>query len=106
VRILLDECVPVRLARHLNGHTVASVRRQGWNGLPDQEVIQRAAHEFDVFLTVDQSLEFQQALPHSLILLTVISSSSEYVALRELAPRILERIETAQPGQAIRIDAR
>ena len=103
MRILLDECVPVRLARHLPGHTIATARRRAWNGLPDAEILQRSAREFDVFLTVDRSIEYQQAIPRGLILLTVVSVSTEYVVLRELAPLILERLETARPGDVIRI---
>jgi hypothetical protein len=74
-----------------------------WGGLGDREVVRRAAAEFDVLLTVDRSLEFQQNLPATLSLITVISKSIEFNYLRSFVPQILEALDRLRPGDRIRI---
>jgi len=60
MRLLLDECVPRRLKRELAEHDVLTVTENGWSGIKNGELLALAELEFDVFLTVDQSLSFQQ----------------------------------------------
>jgi predicted nuclease of predicted toxin-antitoxin system len=63
VRVLLDEQLPRQLAQALPGHEVRTVQQQGWAGLGNGELLRRAAEAgFEVFLTADQNLEFQQSL--------------------------------------------
>lgn len=63
MRVLLDEQLPRHLARELTGHTVRTVQQEGWAGFKNGELLQRAADGgFDVFLTADQNLQFQQNL--------------------------------------------
>jgi hypothetical protein len=105
VRILLDECVPARLAGEIPGHDVTTVRRMQWAGFNDGTLLRRASAEFDVFLTVDQSLGFQQVLPPGLALLTLVSRSIEIHALRPLIPAILLELKNIKPGEMSRIGA-
>jgi predicted nuclease of predicted toxin-antitoxin system len=60
MRVLLDECVPRALRRELPGHNVKTVAEAGWAGVKNGELLQLAANEFDVFLTIDRNLEYQQ----------------------------------------------
>ena len=63
MRVLLDEQLPRQLARHLIGHDVGTVQQQGWAGLTNGELLRRAAdNAWEVFLTADQNIEFQQNL--------------------------------------------
>ena len=63
MRVLLDEQLPRHLARDLTAHQVRTVQQEGWTGLKNGELLQRAANSgFDVFVTADQNLEFQQNL--------------------------------------------
>ncbi|MGH7842944.1 MAG: DUF5615 family PIN-like protein [Candidatus Binataceae bacterium] len=63
MRVPLDEQLPRRLARELTGHDVRTVQQQGWTGLKNGELLRRAADQgFEVFLTGDQGLPFQQNL--------------------------------------------
>jgi predicted nuclease of predicted toxin-antitoxin system len=98
VRILLDECVPARLARELAGHEVTTVRRMQWASLSDRQLLDRASSEFDVLLTGDRSMEFQQALPQTLALITVVSRSIEFQALTAFLPEIRSALDTIHPG--------
>jgi hypothetical protein len=63
LRVLLDECVDVRLAANLAGVDVRTVADQGWLGISNGKLLALAATKFDVFLTVDRNLPFQQHLP-------------------------------------------
>jgi uncharacterized protein DUF5615 len=63
VKILLDECVDWRLARDLVGHDVKTARQMQWTAIKNGELLALAPAEFDVFVTVDRNLSFQQNLP-------------------------------------------
>ena len=66
MRLLLDECVPARLSRAPLSHPVSTVVRKGWSGIKNGRRLALAAAEFDVFITVDKNLPYQQntsALP-------------------------------------------
>lgn len=60
MRVLLDECVPRALGKELVGHDVRTVTEAGWEGMKNGELLQLAAGLFDVLLTVDRNLEYQQ----------------------------------------------
>lgn len=60
MKVLLDECVPRKLKREIANHEVVTVTEQGWSGIQNGELLNLAATKFDVFLTVDQNLSFQQ----------------------------------------------
>lgn len=60
MRVLLDECFPRALRRELPGHDVKTVEEAGWAGVKNGELLRLAAKDFDVLLTVDRNLEYQQ----------------------------------------------
>jgi predicted nuclease of predicted toxin-antitoxin system len=62
MRVFLDECVDWRLSRDLVGHEVTTARRMGWASIENGELLALASQEFDVFVTVDRNLAFQQNL--------------------------------------------
>ena len=62
VKILLDECVPWPLAKLLEGHVCSNPYKQGWSSLKNGELLRLAEAEFDVFVTSDQNLRYQQNL--------------------------------------------
>jgi predicted nuclease of predicted toxin-antitoxin system len=72
LRILLDENVPAILARALPGHDVQTVQRMRWAGIKNGELLDRAAREFQVLLTIDQSIEHQQSLPSGLSMIVLL----------------------------------
>lgn len=61
MRVLLDENLDWRLARSLPGHAVESVQKNGWAGTKNGELLARAEQVFDVFVTMDGNIEFQQS---------------------------------------------
>lgn len=61
MRVLLDECVPRTLREQLPGHEVKTVAESGWARVKNGELLLLAAKRFDVVLTVDRNLEYQQS---------------------------------------------
>ena len=104
MRLLLDECVPRKLTHEFSDHEVRTVPQMGWAGLKNGELLAQAAQQFDVFITTDQNLEFQQdPSSFSLGFIVLVAPSNDIEVLRPLVPRALEAMVTAQPGQLVRI---
>jgi predicted nuclease of predicted toxin-antitoxin system len=102
MKILLDECLPRRLVRDLSCYCVTTVPRQGWAGVADAELLKLADREFDVFITIDSNLAFQQNLKSSALCIVVLRAlNSRYETLQPLIPDILVAIEKAQAGQIV-----
>ncbi len=88
----------------LYGHQVDSVVGLGWVGLKNGPLLQRMRGQYDVLLTMDRNLEFQQniaALPFGVLL--VRAASNRMVHLVPLVPSMLEVLSTIQPGQILRV---
>lgn len=107
MRVLLDEQLPRQLASLLVGHEVRTVHQMGWAGLNNGELLRRAeAAGFEVFLTADQNLEFQQNLQHAGLCGVVLRAASNALEdLQPLVPSLLAEIRKAQPGQVLRVSA-
>ena len=106
MRILLDESLPRKLALELTGHEAQTVQRRGWAGLKNGALLRTASQEFQVLLTGDKNLEFQQnpaTLPISVIILVAVNNRIE--TLRPLVPRVLEVLHNIRPGQLVRVGA-
>lgn len=105
MRILLDEQLPRQLAACIEGHDARTTQQQGWAGLTNGELLQRASEAgFDVFLTADQNLEFQQNLQNSrLFTVVLIAPSNRLEDLVSLIPAVLAALELCEPGRLIRI---
>jgi hypothetical protein len=104
VRVLLDECVPRKLRRELTGHDVRTVTEMGWSGIKNGPLLRRAAQDFDVFLTVDQGVEYQQSLVGlNLAVIVMAAKTNDIDDLRPLMSRVREALEKAVPGNVITI---
>jgi hypothetical protein len=62
VKVFLDECVDWRLMREVVGHEVNTARQMGWTTIKNGALLALASQQFDVFVTVDRNLAFQQNL--------------------------------------------
>ncbi|HEX9811399.1 MAG TPA: DUF5615 family PIN-like protein [Burkholderiales bacterium] len=99
MRVLLDECIDWRLLREIDGHDAKTARQMGWSTIKNGELLILAAGEFDVFVTVDRNLSFQQnvsALPIAVIVLR--ARSNRLADLRRLVPDLLAAILAAKVG--------
>ena len=102
--ILFDHNVPRPLRRCLTGHTVRTAYEMGWAGLSNGALVAAATHaRFDLFVTADQNLEYQQNLRDRIISLVVLGAGR----WRLVAPhqdRVMEAVEAAAPGSYAFID--
>jgi predicted nuclease of predicted toxin-antitoxin system len=107
VRVLVDEQLPRQLAAYLLGHEARTVQQQGWAGLTNGKLLrQAAASGFEVFLTADQNLQYQQNLARSTLRVIVLAASSNALEdLLPLVPHVLDAIPVSQPGLVVQIGA-
>lgn len=99
MKILLDECVDSRLAPHIARFETRTVHDQGWAGITNGMLLTLAQAEFDVFVTVDRNLSFQQNLPKFSIAVVLIHARSNRVAdLVSIVPELLAAIPGAARG--------
>ena len=99
MRVLLDESLPRTLAEHLSSVAVETVYARGWSGLRNGELLRRAAESFDVFLTADQNLPYQQNLTgHSIRVVVLAAVSNRVVDLVPLLDRAMEVAGTLELG--------
>ena len=93
MRILLDECLPKKLKNDLKNHEVKTVPEMGWAGKKNGELFPLAETQFDIFITADQNLQYQQNLKGMSITIFVLKSqNSRYETLTLLVPSVLEKI--------------
>ena len=106
MRIFLDECVDWRMSRDLIGHEVKSARQMGWTAIKNGELLTLASQQFDVFVTVDRNLSFQQNLTSLKIAVIVLEAKTNRLAdLKTLVPKLLLSLQAVQPGTIDRITA-
>ena len=98
MRILLDEDLPRRLGTLLAGHECSTVPRSGWAGTKNGGLLALAAAKFDVLMTMDQNLEFQQNLATLPIAVWVVKApSNRMVHLVQPVPAILKELNHLRP---------
>ena len=105
MKVLLDECVDRRLKRLLPEHEVYTVTNMRWNGLKNGALMGVAIDGgFDMLLTIDKNLEFQQNLKKYDIILAVFDVKQNSVKLFEpLMPVFEQQLPTFVKGNAYRI---
>jgi predicted nuclease of predicted toxin-antitoxin system len=105
MRILIDECLNWRLGRALTGHYAVSAQKMGWSGIQNGKLLALAVENgFDVFLTSDRNLAFQQNVTRFSIAVVVLEA--EGVQLHHtlpLMPKVLALLPNLKPGQLVRL---
>jgi len=104
MRLLLDESVPRKLRFALAKHDVRTVVEMGWSGRKNGELLSLAAAEFDVFVTVDKNLPYQQnesALPIAVVVLDALSN--ELSSLLPLVPALERKLDALAPRTFVRV---
>jgi hypothetical protein len=83
MNVLLDECVPSPMHKLLPAHTCTTAQRRGWGGIKNGDLIRLAESNFDLFITSDQNIRYQQNL------------AERSIAILELSTNKIRRIEAA-----------
>jgi hypothetical protein len=104
MKILLDECLPKRLASHLAGHDVKTVTQMNLNGLSNGRLLVAADGLVDVFTTVDKNLVQQQKIDKlRLAIITLRAPSNKLEDLKPLVPALIAVLSSAKPGHVYTI---
>jgi predicted nuclease of predicted toxin-antitoxin system len=104
VNILLDECLDWRLARDLPGHNVKTAQDMGWSGVKNGKLLTLAQEHFEVFITGDRNLSYQQNLSkYSIAVVVLHAESTRLVHLRPLMPKVCAILPALQAGQIVSI---
>jgi hypothetical protein len=102
MRVLLDECTPKALKRDFAdaGHECRTVQEAGWAGKKNGDLLNLGETGFDVLVTVDTNLRYQQNLADRKIAIVVLQSFSNRLEhLRQYFPACLNAIEKIKPGE-------
>ena len=100
MKVLLDECVNQRLARDYIGHEVSTVEQMGWKSKENGELLALAAKAFDVFVTTDRNLSFQQNVQNLGIAVVVMTAHTNRLAdLRRIVPALLKVMPFLKKGE-------
>jgi predicted nuclease of predicted toxin-antitoxin system len=105
VRVLLDEDIDVRLRQHFpEAVVVETVQYRGWKGLKNGELLRTAANEFDVLVTMDDNLPYQQNIPaYDLAVVVLRADSKALDDLLPLMPEVRLRLAELRTGDVLRV---
>jgi predicted nuclease of predicted toxin-antitoxin system len=106
VRVLLDANLPRGLARLLTGHEVHSVHQRRWSALDDGALLDACTGEYSAFVTMDQSLHFQQNLRgRSVAVIVLRARGNRMQDLEPLVPALLAALPGARQGEVTHVGA-
>jgi hypothetical protein len=103
MKIPLDECVPWPMHKLLTGHVCQTAQQRGWGGIKNGDLLRRAEGEFDLFITSDQNIRYQQNLAGRLIPILELSTNS-IRRLRAAESLIQSAVATLKPGEFRRLE--
>jgi predicted nuclease of predicted toxin-antitoxin system len=102
VRILFDECAPWPLSKLLKGHTCSNPVKEGWRGIQNGELLKLAEAKFELFLTCDQGIRYQQNLKGRKIAILQLTTNDIGV-LEKRSSEVLTAIASIQAGQYLEL---
>jgi PIN like domain len=104
MNVLLDECLPRKLKYDLSGHTVSTVPEMGWAGTKNGALLRLAETDFEVFITADQNVEYQQNLRSTVLgIVVLVAPNNRLETLQPLMPKVILALATIQPGDLLHI---
>jgi trans-aconitate methyltransferase len=103
MRVLFDQSAPAPLRRHLKAHTVTLAQERGWERLTNGDLLDAAeAAGFEVFVTADKSLPYQQNLTGRKIAIVVIGNA-QWRVLRDRFNLVVSAVDAATPGSCVEV---
>lgn len=99
MRVLFDQGTPVPLRSFLSDHEVATAYERGWSTLRNGELLKEAESDgFEVFVTTDQNLQYQQNIQDRVLAIVVLTTTS-WPRIRMAAIHVVTAVNDAKPGQ-------
>lgn len=103
-RVLLDENLPRKLRRDLHEFFVRTVQEENWTSFANGELLGRAQDRFDVLLTADRRLQYQQNLAQFHIgVVVVLTVTLQYKRIRVAIEEIRRALAVVDPGQLLHV---
>lgn len=102
MKILLDESVPRLVKSHLPHLDIRTVQEVGWAGIRNGELLRRAEEQFEVLITADQNLRYQQNLSGRQLAILVLPGNQVPIVAK-LLPQIETMLATIKSGTLIEI---
>jgi predicted nuclease of predicted toxin-antitoxin system len=106
LKLLLDECVDSKLARHFAEFEISTVPKMGWASVRNGELLKLAEAHFDVLITSDRNMSFQQKITgRDLAVIILVAHSNGLKHLELLVPSIKEALKNILPGNIVHVVA-
>ena len=106
MRLLLDECLP-RRTKFLfaeSGHECETVRDAGFSGKENGELIALAEKQFNVLITIDKNIRYQQNIAgRNIAILIIRAASNDLDDIRPHVPQALAALRSIRPGQIVEV---
>lgn len=102
MKIIIDECVPHILKRRLLERGTKTVQEMGWAGVKNGELLKLVEAEFEVFITSDKNLRYQQNLQNRKMAILLLQSSQVPVVV-SLLPQIDEALGEIKQGDFVEL---
>src|SRR5882757_6828822 len=104
MRVLFDQATPVPIRPHLERHEVRTVAEESWDTLKNGELLTAAEQAgFDVLLTTDKNIRYQQNLSQRKIAIVVLGQQ-QWPKLRPHVRIVIEAVNMARPGSYTEVD--
>jgi predicted nuclease of predicted toxin-antitoxin system len=106
MRLLIDECLPKKLKPMLAaaGHECETVREAGLGSLTNGELLARAEFRWDVLVTIDQNMRYQQNfVKREISILVLCAHSNDLTDIAPLVPAALAALKSLQPGEIVEV---
>lgn len=103
MKVLFDQGVPAPLRHALSAHTVSTAHEMGWSELSNGMLLKAANEQFDVLITTDQSLRFQQNLA-GLRLAIIVLPTTNWPAIRQQQETITAAVSDASSGTIVALN--
>lgn len=100
MNILFDQGTPAPLRRALAPHTIVTAFEKGWARLSNGDLLRNAEVEFDLFITTDQNLQYQQNLSGRRISILVLPTTS-WLEIEPNTGKIVAAVADIKPGEYI-----
>ncbi len=102
MRILFDQGTPVPLRRNLSAHAISTAYEMGWSSLSNGDLLAAAEARFDVLLTTDQNMRYQQNLTGRRLAILVLPTTN-WSEIQKHTDEILKAVDSLGPGRLVEL---
>ena len=103
MKILLDACTPRPVRRFLPSHSVSTAQEMGWGGWKNGDLLREAEGEFDVFISTDQNLKYQQQVRERKLAILVLPTN-DWPTILSKGAEISAKVILLKPGDFVELD--